>query len=161
MKRALVAAVLLVGAFAVHAGVTLPARRARDEARLAFAQKRAERERLRAELQRLERRPPGETAGVPGDAAAAARGLRLALLAATRGQGLLDVQISAQPERRGDAAARGRLGGTGRQADLLRTAGRLAEPASGAVLERVELAARAEGVRLELSARAAGSGAGS
>jgi len=161
MRRAPVAVALLVVAGAVHVGLTLPARRARDEARVAFAHQRAERERLRAELQHLERRAPGVAVAVPGAAAAVARALRLTLLAATRGQGLADVQISVQPERRGDTAARGRLAGTGRQADLLRTAGRLAEPASGAVLERVELSARAQGVRLELQARAAGSRSGS
>lgn len=150
MTRRLVALALLLAAGLVHAGVTLPARRARDGARAEFARKREARERLRAELARLERRSSASVrAAAPAGDAAAAQALRLSLLAATRGLPLGDVQIASRPARHGTVAARGRLGGTGTQADLLRVAGRLAEPASGAVLERLFLALRPEGIRLE------------
>ena len=158
MTPRLAGLVLLLAAGVVHLGLTLPARRARDAAREAFAHQREERERLRGELARLERRASRAAAAVPGDSAAAARALRLALLAATRGLELDDVRIAAQPERRGSAAARGRLGGTGGQAGVLRAAGRLAEPGSGVLLERLDLSLRAEGVRLEAEATVAGPG---
>jgi hypothetical protein len=100
-------------------GITLPARRVRDESRAAFAQRREERERLRVDVARLERRASEVRVGTPDDAAAAARALRLSLLAATHGLGISDVQIASHPERRGTTAARGRLVGTGRQPDVL------------------------------------------
>jgi len=149
---------LLLAAGVVQLGLTPPVRRARDEARAAFARQRAERESLRGELARLERRTPASTPVAPGDAAAAARALRRSLLLATSGLEIGDVQIAAQLERRGTAAARGRLAGTGRQADVLRVAGRLAQPGSGAVLERLELSLRPDGVRLEAEATGVGSG---
>ncbi len=158
MTRRLTALGLLLAAAAVYLGLTLPARRARDEARAAFAQKREERERLRVELARLERRASGARA-TPDDAPAAARALRLSLLAATQGLSIGDVQIASHAERRGSTAARGRLSGTGRQADVLRVAGRLAQAEAGVRLERLELALRPEGIRLEAEAsRASGDG---
>ena len=152
MTRRLVGLGLLLAAALVHVGLTLPARGARDEARMAFAHQREERERLRAEVARLERRASAARPGAPDGDAAAARAMRLSLLAATRGLAIGDVQIASHPERRGTTAARGRLGGTGRQADLLNMAGRLADPSSGVLLERLELALRPEGVRLEADA---------
>jgi hypothetical protein len=149
MTRRLLALGLLLVAGLVHAGVTLPARRARDEARTAFARQREARERLRAELARLERRASAVRAAAPEGDAAAARAMRLALLAATRGLPLGDLQIAARPARHGSVAARGRVGGTGSQTDLLRLAERLAEPASGVMLERLDLALHPEGIRLE------------
>jgi len=157
MTRRLVGLGLLLAAALVYVGLTLPARGARDEARTAFARQREERERLRAEVARLERRASAARPGAP-DGAAAARALRLSLLAATRGLLIGDVQIASHPERRGTTAARGRLGGTGRQADLLSVAGRLADPGSGVLLERLELALRPEGVRLEADAISVGPG---
>jgi hypothetical protein len=63
------------------------------------------------------------------------------------------VRIAAEPGRGAAEAARGRLVAEGRQADVLRAAGRLAEPASGVLLERVSLVeARGGGVRLEVEA---------
>ena len=88
----------------------------------------------------------------PDDDAAAARALRRTLVEATRGIALGEVLIAAQAERQGSATARGRLAGTGSQADLLRVAGRLAQPASGVLLERVELALGPAGIRLEAEA---------
>jgi len=158
MPRLLVGVSLLLAAGVVHVGLTLPARRARDEAREAFARAREEREGLRAELARLERRAALEAVVVSGDAAAAARALRRALLASTRGLDLGDVRIAAQPGRGGSGLARGRLGGTGGQAAVLRVADRLADPGSGARLERLDLSLRPEGVRLEAEAAAAGPG---
>jgi hypothetical protein len=144
--------VLLLVAGLVHLGLCAPARRARDEAREAFAHKRQERERLRTELARLERRAIAAGPGAPEGDAAAARALRLALLEATRGLSIADVQIATQAERRGSVAARGRLVGVGVQSELLRVAGRLAQPASGVILERLDLAVRPGGVRLEAEA---------
>ena len=152
MTRRLVGLGLLVATAVLYLGITLPARRERDEARAGFAQKREERERLRVDVARLERRASERRAGAPDGAAAAARALRLSLLAATRGLGISDVQIASHPERRGSTAARGRLVGTGRQPDVLRTADRLAHPDSGVLLERLDLALRPEGIRMEADA---------
>jgi hypothetical protein len=152
MTRRLVGFGLLVAMAVLYVGITLPARRVRDESRTAFAQRREERERLRVDVARLERRASEVRVGTPDDAAAAARALRLSLLAATHGLGISDVQIASHPERRGTTAARGRLVGTGRQPDVLRTAGRLAHPDSGVLLERLELALRPEGIRMEADA---------
>ncbi len=149
MTRRLVALGLLLGAVVVHVGLTLPARRARDEAREAFARKREERERLRSELKHLERRAFSARPATPDGDAAAARALRTTLLGAIRGLAVGDVQIATQAERRGSVAARGRLVAVGTQADLLRVAGRLAEPTSGVMLERVQLSGGPGRHRLE------------
>jgi len=149
MTRRLIALGLLLAAAVVHVGLTVPARRARDEARAAFARKREERERVRGDVARLERRAHAARPQAPEGDAAAVRALRRSLLRATRGLPIGDVQIAAQPERRGGVAARGRLAAEGTQADLLRAAGRLAEPASGVVLERVQLLGRLGKLRLD------------
>lgn len=150
MSRRVAAALLLVAALGVHLGVALPARRQRDEARDAFARGREERERLRGQAARLERRAAAGRA--PAGDAAAARALRLSLLRATEGLPLGAVRISVDVGR-GSVAARGRLAAEGRQADLLRAAGRLAEPSSGVLLERVALAETpGGGVRIEVEA---------
>jgi hypothetical protein len=150
MTRRIVGLVLLAAALLVHVGLTLPARRARDAARERYAQQRAERERLRGEVARLERRSSAAAgAQAPEGDAAAARALRLSLLSATRGIAIDAVEIAAQPERRGRVAARGRLSAAGSQADLLRAAGRLAEPAAGLRLERLQLSAGTGTPRLE------------
>jgi hypothetical protein len=150
MTRSIVGLLLLVAALLVHVGLTLPARRDRDSARELYAHQREERERLRAELARLERRSSAAAgARAPEGEAAAARALRLSLLAATRGIAIDEVQIAAQPERRGLVAARGRLSAAGSQADLLRAAGRLAEPSAGLRLERLQLDAGRDTPRLD------------
>jgi hypothetical protein len=144
------AAVLLLAALGLHFGVALPARRQRDEAREGFARGREEREKLRAQTVRLERRAAAARAPV-GDAAAA-RALRLSLLRAIEGLPLGGVHISAEAVR-GPVAARGSLAAVGRQADVLRAAGRLADPSSGVLLERVGLVETAGGgVRVEVEA---------
>jgi hypothetical protein len=144
-------AVLAAAAFA-SLFLALEARRARDRSFAEFRQLRVERERLRAELARLERRPVRGRPLAPGEDAAAARALRGALLEATRGLAVGEVQIAAQPEARGGVAARGRIAALGSQAELLRAADRLAQPASGVLLERVELAEARGAIRLEASA---------
>jgi hypothetical protein len=159
MTRRLVALGLLAATVAMHVGITLPARRERDEARAAFAQQREERERLRVAVARLERRATDVRASAPEGDTAAARALRLALLAATRGLGIGDVQIASHPQRRGTTAARGRLVATGGQAEVLRAAGRLADPESGVRLERLELALRPGGIRMEADAISVRAGA--
>jgi hypothetical protein len=151
VKRRVAAVLLVVAALGLHFGVTLPARRQRDEVRDGFARGREERERLRAQAVRLERRAAAGRA--PAGDAAAARALRLTLLQAAEGLPLGAVRIAAEPGRGSSEAARGRLVAEGRQADVLRAAGRLAEPASGVLLERVSLVeARGGGVRLEVEA---------
>ena len=151
IKR-VVAVVLAAAAVGVHLGVSVPARRQRDEAREAFARAREERERLRAEASRLERRAAA-TVRAPSGEAAAARALRLSLLGATHGLALESLRIGVEAGQRGAAAARGTLAAVGRQADLLRVAGRLALPSSGVVLEQVRLAESRDGaLRLELEA---------
>ncbi len=150
MTRRVVGLLLLAAAFLIHLGFTLPARRARDASRELYAHQREQRERLRAEVARLERRSSAAaSAQTPEGEAAAARALRLSLLSATRGIAIDDVQIAAQPERRGLVAARGRLSAAGSQADLLRAAGRLAEPGAGLRLERLQLNAGLGTPRLE------------
>ena len=150
MTRRIVALVLLAAALLIHVGLTLPARRSRDSARELYASQREERERLRAEVARLERRSTAAaSAQAPAGEAAAARALRLSLLSATRGIAIDQVEIAAHPEARGLYAARGRLGAAGSQADLLRAAGRLAEPAAGLRLERLQLSAGIGALRLE------------
>jgi hypothetical protein len=151
VSRTVLGLLSLLAAVAVHVALTLPARQERDAAREAYARQRAERERLRAELVRLERRSSPAQPAPEGDAAAC-RALRLSLLAATRGVELGGVQIAATPERRGAVAARGRLSASGSQAALLRAAGRLAEEASGVRLERLHLTGGAAGPRLEAEA---------
>jgi hypothetical protein len=149
VTRRLAAALLLLAAAGLHLGITLPARRQRDEAREESARVREERERLRAQVARLERRAPAPAGGD----AAAAMALRLSLLRATEGLDLQAVQIAATPGRRGAVAARGHLVAQGRQADLLRAAGRLAEPSSGIQVERVALSeARGRGIELRVEA---------
>jgi hypothetical protein len=152
MRLRLAALALLLVAASVHVGVTLPARRARDDAREAYARKREERERLRAEVARLEGSASVARPRAPEGDAAAARALRLQLIAATRGLPLGGVEVATRPGRRGRVAARGRLSGAGSQADLLRAANRLAEPASGAVLEKVSFVLGPTGLRLDADA---------
>jgi len=150
VKRRVAAALLLAVALGLHIGVTLPARRQRDEAREGFARGREERERLRAQAVRLERRAAAGRA--PAGDAAAARALRLSLLQAIEGLPLGAVRISAEAGRGSAMAARGRLVAEGRQADVLRAAGRLAEPSSGVLLQRVSLVDAGGEVRLEVEA---------
>lgn len=151
MTRRLAAALLLVAALGLHLGVTVPARRQRDEARQEYARAREERERLRVQATRIERR---EAAGrAPAGDAAAARALRLSLLQASEGLPLRAVRIGTEAGHRGAVAARGRFAAEGRQADLLRAAGRLAEPTSGVLLERVVLL-QAHGGELRLEVEA-------
>ena len=151
IKR-VVAVALATAAVGVHLGVTVPALRQRDEAREAFARAREERERLRAEAKHLERRAAA-TVRAPSGEAAAARALRLSLLGATHGLALDSLRIGVEAGQRGAVAARGTLAAVGRQADLLRVAGRLALPSSAVVLEQVRLAESRDGaLRLELGA---------
>ncbi|HSD27740.1 MAG TPA: hypothetical protein VLL75_10590 [Vicinamibacteria bacterium] len=151
MNRRVPAALFLAAALGLHFGVTLPARRQRDEAREGFARGREERERLRAQAALLEHRAAAGRA--PAGDAAAVRALRLSLLQAIEGLPLGAVRIGAEAARGAEAAARGRLVAEGRQADVLRAAGRLAEPSSGVLLARVSLVeARGGEVRLEVEA---------
>jgi hypothetical protein len=150
MTRRIIGLVLLAAALVAHVGLTLPARRSRDAARELYGRQREERERLRAEVARLERRSSAVAgAHAPAGEAAAARALRLSLLSATRGIAVDAVEIAAQPERRGLVAARGRLSAAGSQVDLLRAAGRLAEPGAGLRLDRMQLSAGTGTPRLE------------
>jgi len=149
VKRRLAAAVIVIAALGLHAGVTLPARRERDAARSGYARAREQRERLRAEAVRLERRAAAGRA--PAGEAAAARALRLSLLRAVEGLPLGGVRVGAESGRGAAVAARGKLVAQGRQADLLRAAGRLAEPSSGVRVDRLSLVeAGSGGVRLEI-----------
>jgi hypothetical protein len=151
VTRRLLALLLVLAGLSLHAAVTLPLQRERDAARRDFATARGERERLRARLARLDSRASAGRA--PRGDAAAARALRQSLLKATERLPLEGVQIAVEAGGRGEVAARGRLAAEGSQADLLRAAGRLAERASGLVLERVEIrAGRDRGLRLELEA---------
>jgi hypothetical protein len=147
------AAVLLwVAAASLHLGVTAPARQQRDEARDEAGRRREELERARAAAVRIEHRATAVVRAPSGDAAAA-RALRGSLLRATEGLGLEGVQIAVEGGQRGTVAARGRLAARGRQVDLLRAAGRLAEPSSGLLVERVRLAETGQDLlRLEVEA---------
>jgi hypothetical protein len=147
VSRRLVGLVLLLAALGLHLGLAVPARRQRDVARADFARGRQERERLREQVARLERRTAA-TARAPSGDAAAVRAVRLSLLRATGGLPVGVLRISVQAGR-GTAAARGQLVAEGRQVDLLRVAGKLAEPPSGLLLERVQLGPAGEG-RLQL-----------
>ena len=151
MTRRLAAALILLAALGLHLGLAAPARRQRDEAREEFARLREEREGLRAQAARLQRRAASVRA--PSGDAEAVRALRLSFLGAVEGLPLRLVRINAEAGRHGVVAARGRLAAEGRQADLLRAAGRLAEASSGALLENVRLApAPGDDLRLEIEA---------
>ena len=136
MTRRWAAVLFVLVSLGLHLAVAAPARRQRDEARDEFGRLRGERERLRVQAAQLERRAAA-VARAPLGGAAAARALRASLLRATAGLPLGAVRIGAQAGQRGTVAARGRLAAEGRQTDLLRAAGRLAEASSGVVLEKV------------------------
>lgn len=151
MTRRVVAALLLLAALGLHLGVASPARRQRDAARAEFARLRKERERVRVEVARLHRQ--AASARAPRGDAEAARALRRSLLEAVDSLPLRAVRISAEAGRPGVVAARGSVTAEGGQADLLRAAGKLAEPSSGVVLASVRLAyATGDDLRLEVEA---------
>jgi len=142
---------MLLAALGLHLGVAAPARRQRDEAREEFAHLREEREGLRVQSARLQRRAASVRA--PAGDAEAVRALRSSFLGAVEGLPLKAIRISAEAGRHGVVAARGRLAADGKQADLLRAAGRLAEASSGILLENVRFAlAPGDDLRLELEA---------
>jgi hypothetical protein len=146
-----VAAFLLLAALGLHLGLASPARRQRDEVREAFARLRGERESLRVQIARLQRR--AILARAPRGDAEAARALRRSLLGAVEGLPLRAVRISVEPGRRGVIAARGNVAAEGGQAALLRAAGKLAEVSSGVLLASVRLANVPGGdLRLEIEA---------
>jgi len=160
MMRGSALALLLAAAGAWLAFVA-PARRERDQARAEYSRAREERERLRSDL--AERRRKARLV-VPSDAAAAGRALRLALVQATAGLPVEEVEISASGERGG--VARGRLSAEGELAALLRLAERLVDPTVGVRIERVALepvggssGEASDGtMRLVLDTRSAGAG---
>jgi hypothetical protein len=142
---------MLLAALGLHFGLAAPARRQRDEARGEFARLREERERLRVQSARRQRRAASVRA--PSGDAEAVRALRLSFLGSVEGLPLRAVRISAGAGRQGDGAARGRLAAEGGQADLLRAAGKLAQSSSGVLLENVRLAqASGDDLRLEIEA---------
>jgi hypothetical protein len=150
VRRGLAGLVLLAAAAGVWLGFAEPARRERDLARAEYARGREERERLRAQALTLERQ--GAADRTPQAGAAAARALRAALLAATRGLPVEGVQIAASPSE-GRVAARGRLSAEGSMATVVRLAERLAAVESGVLVDRVELAvARRAGGEIRLDA---------
>lgn len=146
MTRRLAGLALLALAAGVWFALALPAQRERDAARTEYARARTERERLRAQAVALEKR--GAVARTPQAGAAAARGLRAALLAATRDLPVEAVQIAAGAAK-GRSAARGQLSAEGSMAAVLRLAERLAAAESGVRVDRVELTSVAGGVRLD------------
>jgi hypothetical protein len=151
VTRPVAAALLLLAAFGLHFGLTVPARRRGDESRAEFARLRAEREGLRAEAARLQRR--AASARAPLGDAEAARALRLSFLGAVEGLPLRGIRVGAEASRQGQVAARGRMAAEGGQGDLLRAAGRLAEASSGVLLENVRLAhSPGDDLRLEIEA---------
>ncbi len=153
MIRRATGALLLLAAAGLWFAVGVPARRARDLARAEYARAREERERVRAQAVALERR--GTAGRTPEAGAAAARALRASLLRATQGLRVGAVRIAVSAGQ-GRLAARGRLGAQGRMADVLSLVERLVGPASGVLVERVELgSSRAEEgsvLRLDLDA---------
>ncbi len=132
------ALLLLLVAALTWAGVVVPARRERDEARDAYARAREERQGVRARVVALERR--ASVGRTPEAGAAAARSLRASLLGATHGLDLEAITIGASSQERGHYAARGQLSAQGATAELLRLCGRLADVRSGLLVERVDLA---------------------
>jgi len=151
VKRRLAAAFLLLAALGLHVGLAVPARRQRDAAREEFARRREEREGMRAQAARLQRRSASVRA--PGDHAEAARALRLSFLGAVEGLPLRAVRISAEAGRHGVVAARGHVAAEGSQADLLRAAGTLAGASSGVLLENVRFSrVPGDDLRLEIEA---------
>lgn len=153
MIRRATGALLLLAAAGLWLAVGVPARRARDLARAEYARAREERERVRAQAAALERR--GTAGRTPEAGAAAARAMRASLLRATQGLRVGAVRIAVSAGQ-GRVAARGRLGAQGRMADVLSLVERLVGPASGVLVERVELgSSRAEEgsvLRLDLDA---------
>jgi hypothetical protein len=148
--RLLAAALAALSAWLLF-GVAAPARRQRDAARAEFTRLRAERESVRAQLAALERRSAaGRT---PEAGPAAARTMRLVLLAATEAAGLEAARIATDASGRGRVAASGRLSVDGPLEAVLGVTDRLAHPDSGLIVQGVTLADRGgegQDVRLEL-----------
>lgn len=152
MRRYWLALVVLATALLVFIGFVPAERRERDAALQQHAQAREERERLRVRLADLGRRTTPEEGAMAVDGVSAARALRLAFLRAADGLAVSGVEVRVSPVGRGAAAARGLFAVEGSFVDVLRLARRLAEPASGLLLERVRLAASGTSVRLDAEA---------
>jgi hypothetical protein len=148
VTRRLAAVLLLAASAWLWFGVAAPARRQRDAARGEFARLRAERERVRAQVELAARR--AAVTPTPEDGAAAARSLRRALLQAAEAAPVRDVEIAASPARRGRFAATGRLSAVGSLEELLSVADRLTDPGSGVTLRRFVLAEIGAGGDLRL-----------
>jgi hypothetical protein len=150
VRRRLAAVLLLAASAWLWFGVAAPARRARDAARDEFARLRAERERLRTQVEAASRR--AAVVITPEKGASAARALRRALLRAAEAASVSDVAIAASPAR-GRFAAAGRLSAEGSLESLLAVADRLTDPATGVALRKFVLTA-AEPDKLRLEAEA-------
>jgi hypothetical protein len=151
MTRRILAALLLAASAWLWFGVAAPARRGRDAARDEFARLRAERERVRLQVEASSRR--ATLTLTPEKGAAAARALRRALLAAAEAAPVREVTIAASASARGKRAATGRLSAVGSLEELLVVADRLSDPASGVVIRRCVLSEVEPGggeLRLEL-----------
>jgi hypothetical protein len=158
VTRRVLAALLLAASAWLWFGAAAPARRERDTARDEFARLRAERERVRLEVEASSRR--ASVALTPEKGAAAARALRRALLAAAEAAPVREVAIAASASPRGRAAT-GRLAAVGSLDELLVVADRLCDPASGVVIRRCVLSEAGAGggaLRLELEASSVGTG---
>jgi hypothetical protein len=140
---------LVVSAVLIFAALVPTARRERDEAREQFAEAREERERLRVRLADLGRRTSEENRATAADGVSAARALRLAVLRATEGLAVSQVEVSVSAASRGPVAARGRFAAQGHFTEVLRLARRLADSSSGLLLGRVSLGEARGAVRIE------------
>ena len=98
MTRRLTAALMLLAALGLHFGVASPARLQRDEAREEFARLREEREGLRVQSARLQRRAASVRA--PAGDAEAVRALRLSFLGAVEGLPLRAIRTARRPSCR-------------------------------------------------------------
>jgi hypothetical protein len=159
VTRRILAALLLATSTWLWFGAAAPARRERDGARDDFARLRAERERVRLEVEASSRR--ASVALTPEKGAAAARALRRALLAAAEAAPVREVAIAASASPRGRVAATGRLSAVGSLDELLVVADRLSDPASGVVIRRCVLSEAGTGggaLRLEIEGASVGAG---
>ncbi|HXB55769.1 MAG TPA: hypothetical protein VN461_13355 [Vicinamibacteria bacterium] len=151
------AALLLLGAGLLYAGVTLPAHRVAADTEAAVGRARAERPGLHARLAAQQRQAAAEdkaTAAVaaatsgPGDPVVR---LRRSVVASLEGAPVSGARLAVTAGRP-PVGARVQVSADGRYAEILRLVGHLVRPGTGLVLENVRLRPGSAGLSLDLIA---------
>jgi hypothetical protein len=156
-----IAFVLIGVSVLLYAFVALPRGRESLTAADEYARLRRGRLKTRAEMDVMERRidAMARAAGLAqGSTPLSLTAVRRAVLAALEGEPLSGVRLQISRDSRGQGA-RIHLSAQGRYLDLARLPGRLASRGTGLVLERVVLAAQAQGAGLEMDGLFFGGGA--